>query len=75
MQSVIPLQEVIVRVVDPTTLLYQTLKNRSINYSPDPVNITAFYREGTEYKSSLVLSEAVLKLFKAGLSPHSNQIR
>ncbi|MDX9781560.1 MAG: carboxypeptidase-like regulatory domain-containing protein [Bacteroidales bacterium] len=69
MQSVIPLQEVIVRVVDPTTLLYQTLKNRNINYSPDPVNITAFYREGTEYKSSLILSEAVLKLFKAGLSP------
>ena len=77
MQSVIPLQEVIVRVVDPTALLDQALRKRGVNYNPDPVNITAFYREGIEYKTSLSLSEAVLKMFKTGLSPtfKSDQVK
>ena len=69
MQSVIPLQEVIVRVVDPRSILLDAIRKRESNYHPKPLNITAFYREGIEYKSNLSLSEAVLKLYKSGLSP------
>lgn len=68
-QSVIPLQEVIVRVVDPRSILQDAIRKRELNYHPKPLNITAFYREGIEYKSNLSLSEAVLKLYKSGLSP------
>ena len=69
MQSVIPLQEIIIRVVDPKSVLMDALRKKSNNYSPNPVNITSFYREGIEYKENLNLSEAVLKIFKTGFSP------
>lgn len=69
MQSVIPLQEVIIKVIDPATVLSEALRRRGANYSPSPINITGFFREGTEFKGNLSLSEAVIKIYKTGFSP------
>lgn len=50
---------------------------RSFNYSRNPVYHTAFYREGVEYKKSISLSEAVLKIYKSGYmsSAGSEQVK
>ena len=65
-QKVIPLQEIVVRVVDPLRTIREMMQRRNQNYSHDPVYMTAFYREGVEYKSSITLSEAVFKIYKTG---------
>lgn len=66
-QKIVPLQEVIVRAVDPLSTVREMLRKRAQNYSLDPSYITAFYREGVEYKSNLCLSEAVMKIYKTGV--------
>lgn len=75
--KIIPLQEVVVRVIDPNRTIREVVKNRSANYGRDPVYITSFYREGVEYRSSLTLSEAVLKIYKTGVnsSAASEQVK
>ncbi len=65
-QKVIPLQEVVVRVVDPLPIIKEMMDRRNENYSTDPVYMTAFYREGVEYKHSTNLSEAVFEIYKTG---------
>lgn len=75
---IIPLQEVIVRVVNPKDILNQMIENRDRNYASDPVNITAFYREGIKYKNKdIELTEAVLKIYKTGVfeSPFSDKAK
>ncbi|MGQ7364000.1 hypothetical protein ACTGU8_11860, partial [Streptococcus suis] len=52
--KVIPLQEVIVRIVNPVRLLREMLKLRKKNYSQNPVYLTSFYREGIEQKNRFV---------------------
>lgn len=66
-QKIIPLQEVIVRAVDPVSAIRDMLRKRAQNYTLDPSYITAFYREGVEYKNNLCLSEAVMKIYKTGV--------
>lgn len=68
MQSIIPLQEIIVKVIDPKSILLDAIRKRETNYHPRPLNIVAFYREGVEFKNSLSVSEAVIKFYKSGLS-------
>lgn len=67
--EVISLQEVIVRKVNPIQVLKETLGRRDQNYSNQPVNITAFYREGSSYKKKNIrLAEAILKLYKTEIN-------
>ncbi len=76
-QKVIPLQEIVVRVVDPQRTIREMMLRRNQNYSHDPVYLTAFYREGVEYRSSMTLSEAVFKIYKTGYvsSASSEQVK
>lgn len=63
--KVIPIQEVIIRVVNPIRLLREMMEFREKNYSRRPVYLTSFYREGIERKSKFVsLTEAIFKIYK-----------
>lgn len=67
--KVVPLQEIVVRVVNPRHLLEQMLRARSHNYAHEPAYLTAFYREGVEHKKRNVdLTEAVLKVHQMDYS-------
>jgi len=76
-QKVIPLQEVVVRVVDPLRTIREMLLRRHQNYPENPAYLTTFYREGIEYKNNVKLIEAVLKIYKTGLqnSVGSEQVK
>lgn len=64
--KVIPLQEVVIRVVNPLRLVREMLEFRERNYSLTPVYLTSFYREGVERKNRFVnLTEAVFKVYKS----------
>lgn len=63
--KVIPLQEVIVRAVNPVQVLNRMIENRKLNYSSRPVYLTTFYREAIEHKNKkLDITESVLKIYK-----------
>ena len=72
-QKVIPLQEIVVRVVDPIHTIREMIARRDQNYSDSPVYLTTFYREGIEYKNSVNLIEAVFKNFQNRLSVRCNK--
>lgn len=76
-QKVIPLQEVIVRVVDPVKIIREMLSRRADNYNTAPVAMTAFYREGVEFRDNTNVVEAVLELHKTGYRStlNSEQVR
>lgn len=64
-QRIVPLQELIVRMVNPVRIVQEAVESRDRNYSREPVYITSFYREGVLKKKDLVyLTEAVFKVFK-----------
>lgn len=65
--KVVPLQEIIVRAVNPLDILRNMMANRKKNYPSLPVYITTFYREGVEHKKKVIsLTEAILKIYKTG---------
>ena len=62
---VIPIQEVVIRAVNPVRLLREMLKAKKVNYALAPVYLTTFYREGVQYKQKFRnLTEAVFKIYK-----------
>jgi len=64
--KVIPLQEVLIRLVEPNRLLHEMMEERERNYSMNPVYLTTFYREGVQLKNKFQsLTEAVFKVYKA----------
>lgn len=64
--KVIPLQEVLIRLVDPKKLVREMMECRSKNYSSAPVYLTTFYREGVQLKNKFQsLTEAVFKVYKS----------
>lgn len=64
--KVIPLQEVLIRLVDPKKLLREMIERRNYNYSSAPVYLTTFYREGVQVKNNFQsLTEAVFKVYKS----------
>lgn len=76
--QIIPLQEVIVRTVDPIQELKSMLAQRMNHYSSSPTYLTTFYREGANYrKKNIDLIEAVLKVYKTGYrnSASSDQVK
>lgn len=65
--QVIPLQEIVVRLVNPMEEVERMLQKRKENYATAPVYLTTFYREGVESKKkNTELTEAVLKIYKTG---------
>lgn len=63
--KIIPLQEVLIRLVDPKKLLREMIERREENYSLEPVYLTTFYREGVQLKNKFQsLTEAVFKVYK-----------
>lgn len=66
--KVVPLQEVLIRLVEPRRLLREMIDRREENYSPNPVYLTTFYREGVQVKNKFQsLTEAVFKVYKSSL--------
>lgn len=64
---IIPLQEIVVRVVDPLQTISKMIDEKKNNYSKNPVYQTVFYREGIEYKKKNIdLTESVLLVHKGG---------
>ena len=64
--KVIPLQEVLIRLVNPKKLLCEMIEYRKNNYSSAPVYLTTFYREGVQLKNKFQsLTEAVFKVYKS----------
>lgn len=76
-QKIVSLQEVVVRLADPLTTIDEMMKRRDENYSQKPVYMTTYYREGTEYRNTLSLTEAVLQVYKCGFksSVNSDQVK
>ncbi|MCC8171715.1 MAG: carboxypeptidase-like regulatory domain-containing protein [Parabacteroides sp.] len=74
---IIPLQEVIVRLVNPVGIVTEMLENRAGNYSRSSVYLTSFYREGIEKgKGVLSLTEAVFRVYKTGYdSRQADQVK
>ena len=70
---VIPIQEVVIRAVNPIRLLREMLKAKKTNYASVPIYLTTFYREGVRYKQKFRnLTEAVFKIYKpSSLLNHS----
>ncbi|WP_163210369.1 carboxypeptidase-like regulatory domain-containing protein [Bacteroides sp. 519] len=76
--KVIPLQEVVIRVINPIQTIQKMLDERKYNYASNPVDLTVFYREAIEHKKKNVdLTETVLNIYKTGYDyEHSNdQVR
>ncbi|WP_293667910.1 STN and carboxypeptidase regulatory-like domain-containing protein [uncultured Parabacteroides sp.] len=76
--KVIPIQEVIVRIVNPLRLLRDMQENIRKNYPQSPAYLTTFYREGIERKNQFVgLTEAVFKVYKSAYkhNPVPDQVK
>jgi hypothetical protein len=70
---IIPLQEVVVRAVDPRQEINLMLQNRKNNYSSASTYHTTFYREGTDHKrKNIDVTESVLKVYKTGYQGNMN---
>ena len=65
--KIVPLQEVIVGIVNPLKIIREMLNNKPLNYKNNPVYFTTFYREGIEKKNTIAgLTEAVFQIYKTG---------
>lgn len=63
--KIVSLQEVIVRLVNPITLLKNMLLKKEAHYAHAPAYLTTFYREGVQNRKNLLnLTEAVFKVYK-----------
>lgn len=72
--KVIPLQEVLIRLVEPKKLIREMMEYRNRNHSSVPVYLTTFYREGVQLKNKFQsLTEAVFKVYKTpAMEPELN---
>lgn len=69
----IPIKEIIVKPLDPVSIIYKAISNIPKNYEAVPNLMTAFYRETIRKNRSYVsIGEAVVEIFKA---PYSNDLR
>lgn len=65
--TIVPLQEVVVRPIEPKQELNIMLDRRMQNYPSLPMYLIAFYREGIDYKKKNIdVTEAILKIYKTG---------
>ena len=64
---IIPLQEIVVRAIDPLQEIELMLDKRKLNYPKSSTYLTTFYREGVDHKKKNVdITEAILKVYKTG---------
>jgi hypothetical protein len=69
----IPIKEIIVKPLDPVTIVEKAISNISKNYASEPNLMTAFYRETIRKNRTYVsIGEAVVEIFKA---PYNSDIR
>lgn len=62
----IPIQEVIIRKIDPVLLLRNAIEKIPVNYSNHPSILTSFYRESVkESRRYVIVTEAVLQTYKS----------
>ncbi len=67
----IPIQEVIIRKIDPILLLRNAIEKISVNYSNQPSVLTSFYRESVrESGRYVIVTEAVLQTYKSPYTRH-----
>jgi hypothetical protein len=65
--DVVPIQEVIIRMLSPTLILESSRKNIPFNYPQRPVILTSFYRETVKKANRyMIVSEALLETYKPG---------
>ncbi|HPS73042.1 MAG TPA: carboxypeptidase-like regulatory domain-containing protein [Bacteroidales bacterium] len=77
-RRVISIQEVIIRYLDPVSILANAMDRRKENFATDPAYLTTFYREGVEKNGRYIsYSEAVFKVYKAPVTSgeHSDQVK
>ncbi|MBB3187609.1 carboxypeptidase-like regulatory domain-containing protein [Microbacter margulisiae] len=77
-ERIIPMQEVIVRMVNPRKIVDEVLQFRAQNYPVKPYYLTTFYREGIEKRKTLLtLTESVFKVYKTSClnPPASDQMK
>ncbi|MBA7521808.1 hypothetical protein ES705_13919 [subsurface metagenome] len=66
-QHAIPIEEVVIRDIDPVELLRTAISKKRDNYNPNAEMQTAFYRETLKQNRSYVsISEAVLDIYNSG---------
>lgn len=72
-RRVISLQEVIIRYIDPLTIVSKAMEQRSVNNAAKPAYVTAFYREGVQKNNRYIsYSEAVFKVYKSSYRQNEN---
>jgi len=72
-RRVISIQEVIIRYIDPKSIVEKAMDQRKLNNNTEPVYTTSFYREGVQKNNRYIsYSEAVFKVYKSEYS-HSEQ--
>lgn len=66
----IPIKEIVVRPIDPESIVQEAIDNISRNYESEPNLMTSFYRETIRKNRTYVsIGEAVVEIFKA---PYTN---
>lgn len=72
-QAPIPIKEIVVRPIDPETIVQEAIDNIARNYESEPNLMTSFYRETIRKNRTYVsIGEAVVEIFKA---PYTSDIR
>ncbi|MEI6748243.1 MAG: carboxypeptidase-like regulatory domain-containing protein [Bacteroidota bacterium] len=72
-RKIISIQEVIIRFIDPASIVAKAMQMRKVNNSLVPVYMTTFYREGVQKNERFIsYSEAVFKVYKSSFE-HSEQ--
>ena len=72
-RRIISIQEVIIRYIDPEVIIGKALERLKANYAPEPVYLTAFYREGVRKNTKYIsYSEAVFKIYKPPFTAGGN---
>lgn len=67
-EYVTTLQEIVVRMTNPQTLLDEMRHRMKLNYAVSPAYTTAFYREGVERNKQFIkLSEGVFRVYKSSM--------
>ncbi len=77
-RRIISIQEVIIRYIDPNTIIAKAMDLRKINNNRESVYLTSFYREGVQKNTKYIsYSEAVFKIYKSPFTQdeHSDQVK
>lgn len=77
-RRIISIQEVIIRYIDPNSIIKKAMENRHVNNNLEPVYTTSFYREGVQKNSRYIsYSEAVFKIYKSSFlhDEHADQVK